>query len=87
MVLFALPCQPVGNQILPFCQTLLLALYMLSRSSWVCMGNGFRGLIIGIVSVIIGLLIPPLLLHFITVCNSGWFDIAVAVGSTGVVGS
>jgi len=87
MVLFALLLQPVGNQTLPFVD-LAAGTYMLAVAVPVCKGNGFRGLIIGIVSVIIGLLISTALAPLITQsATQAGFDIAAAVGSTGVAGS
>ncbi len=87
MVLFALLLQPVGNQTLPFVD-LAAGTYMLAVAVPVCKGNGFRGLIIGIVSVIIGLLISTALAPLIAQsATRAGFDIAAAVGSTGVAGS
>ena len=87
MVLFALVLQPVGNQTLPFVD-LAAGTYMLAVAVPVCKGNGFRGFIVGIISVIIGLLISTALAPLITMsAQQAGFDIASAVGDTGVAGS
>ena len=87
MVLFAVVLQPLGNQTLPFVD-LTAGTYMLAVAVPICRGNGFRGLIIGLISVVIGLLISSALAPLITQsATEAGFNIASAVGETGVAGS
>ena len=87
MVLFAVVLQPLGNQTLPFVD-LTAGTYMLAVAVPVSKGNGFRGLVIGLISVIMALLISTALAPLITqsAAQAG-FDISSAVGATGVAGS
>lgn len=87
MVLFAVVLQPLGNQTLPFVD-LTAGTYMLAVAVPVSKGNGFRGLVIGLISVIMALLISTTLAPLITqsAAQAG-FDISSAVGATGVAGS
>ena len=87
MVAFALILQPLGNQTLPFVD-LTAGTYLLAVAVPICKGNGFRGLIVGLVSVVGLLLISTALAPLITQsAMQAGFDIAGAVGDTGVAGS
>lgn len=87
LVLFALILQPLGNATLPFVD-LTAGTYMLAVAVPICKGNGFRGLVVGIISAVALLLISTALAPLITQsAQQAGFDIAAAVGQTGVAGS
>lgn len=83
MLLLAVALQPLGNQVIPF-GDLATATYMLVLITPIVNQNGFRGLIVGVIVLAIGLLISTYMAPFQTAAalQSG-FDIAGAAGSAG----
>ena len=81
MLLLAVVLQPLGNQVIPF-GDLSTATYMLVLITPIVNQNGFRGLIVGIIVLAVGLLISTYMAPFQTAAamQSG-FDIAAAAGS------
>ena len=81
MLLLAVILQPLGNQVIPF-GDLSTATYMLVLITPIVNQNGFRGLIVGIIVLAVGLLISTYMAPFQTAAalQSG-FDIASAAGS------
>ena len=81
MLLLAVILQPLGNQVIPF-GDLSTATYMLVLITPIVNQNGFRGLIVGIIVLAVGLLISTYMAPFQTAAalQSG-FDIAGAAGS------
>lgn len=81
MLLLAVALQPLGNQVIPF-GDLATATYMLVLITPVVNSNGFRGLIVGIIVLSVGLLISTYMAPFQTAAalQSG-FDIAAAAGT------
>ena len=81
MLLLAVLLQPLGNQVIPF-GDLSTATYMLVLITPIVNQNGFRGLIVGIIVLAVGLLISTYMAPFQTqaALQSG-FDIASAAGS------
>ncbi len=81
MLLLAVVLQPLGNQVIPLVD-LSVATYMLVLVTPIVNQNGFRGLIVGIVVLAVGLLIATYMAPFQTAAalQSG-FDIAAAAGS------
>ena len=87
LVLFAVILQPLGNQTLPFVD-LTAATYMLAVAVPVSKNNGFRALVIGLISCVMLMFISTALAPLITQsAQQAGFDIAGAVGQTGVEGS
>lgn len=87
MVLLAVVLQPLGSQTLPFVD-LTAATYMLAVAVPVSKNNGFRALVIGVISCIMLMFISTALAPLITQsAQQAGFDIASAVGQTGVEGS
>ncbi len=81
MLLLAVALQPLGNQVIPF-GDLSTATYMLVLITPIVNQNGFRGLIVGIIVLAIGLLISTYMAPFQTAAalQSG-FDVAAAAGT------
>lgn len=81
MLLLAVVLQPLGNQVIPF-GDLATATYMLVLITPIVNQNGFRGLIVGIIVLAVGLLISTYMAPFQTAAalQSG-FDIAAATGN------
>ncbi|MBY4797558.1 PTS sugar transporter subunit IIC [Collinsella sp. AGMB00827] len=81
MLLLAVVLQPLGNQVIPF-GDLATATYMLVLVTPIVGQNGFRGLIVGVVVLAIGLLISTYMAPFQTTAalQSG-FDIAKYAGT------
>ncbi|MDY2777292.1 MAG: PTS transporter subunit IIC [Collinsella sp.] len=81
MLLLAVALQPLGNQVIPF-GDLSTATYMLVLITPIVNQNGFRGLIVGIIVLAVGLLISTYMAPFQTAAalQSG-FDIAAAAGT------
>ena len=81
MLLLAVALQPLGNQVIPF-GDLSTATYMLVLITPIVNQNGFRGLIVGIIVLAVGLLISTYMAPFQTAAalQSG-FDIAAATGN------
>lgn len=81
MLLLAVILQPLGNQVIPF-GDLATATYMLVLITPIVNQNGFRGLIVGIIVLSVGLLISTYMAPFQTqaAIQSG-FDIAGAAGT------
>ena len=81
MLLLAVILQPLGNQVIPF-GDLSTATYMLVLITPIVNQNGFRGLIVEIIVLAVGLLISTYMAPFQTAAalQSG-FDIASAAGS------
>lgn len=81
MLLLAVILQPLGNQVIPLVD-LSVATYMLVLITPIVNQNGFRGLIVGIIVLAVGLLIATYMAPFQTeaALQSG-FDIAAAAGN------
>lgn len=81
MLVLAIILQPLGNQVIPLVD-LSVATYMLVLVTPIVEQNGFRGLIVGIVVLAVGLLIATYMAPFQTAAaiQSG-FDIAAAAGN------
>ena len=81
MLLLAVALQPLGNQVIPF-GDLSTATYMLVLITPIVNNNGFRGLIVGIVVLAIGLLISTYMAPFQTAAAlQAGFDVASYAGS------
>ena len=82
MLLLAVILQPLGNQVIPF-GDLSTATYMLVLITPIVNQNGFRGLIVGIIVLSVGLLISTYMAPFQTAAalQSG-FDVASYAGSS-----
>lgn len=82
MLVLAVILQPLGNQVIPF-GDLSTATYMLVLITPIVNQNGFRGLIVGIIVLSVGLLISTYMAPFQTAAalQSG-FDVASYAGSS-----
>lgn len=82
MLLLAIALQPLGNQVIPF-GDLSTATYMLVLITPIVNQNGFRGLIVGIVVLAVGLLISTYMAPFQTAAAlQAGFDIASYAGTS-----